>query len=140
KALFQVVELWLAFGKAKPPSIIVNDDVDMIRIVERRRAAIEGRVVERPLRRGELPDQLRELAPILFVAGATTIGGKIELVPPFVLGLRRQWHFAGFLIADQVAAHGDHRLGALWPERCKDVGRSRSPIKAGEDRLLDLES
>src|SRR5262249_48354943 len=92
-----------------------------------------------PLRRGGLPDQLRELTSILLVAGAAAIGGKIKLVPPFVLGLWGQGHLAGFLVSDQVAAHGNHGLGALWPERCKDVGGPRSPIKTGEDRLLDLE-
>src|SRR5437870_2920202 len=101
----------------------------MIRIVEGRGAAIEGRVVEGPLRRSDLPDQLRELAPILFIAGTAAIGGKIELVPPFELGLWRQGHLARFLVADQVAAHGDHSLGTLWPERRKDVGGPRSPIK-----------
>src|SRR5262249_6747434 len=85
-------------------------------------------------------DQLRELTPILFVAGTATIRGKIELVPPFVLSLWRQRHLAGFLVADQVAAHGDHRLGALWPECCEDVGSPCSPIKTGQDRLLDPES
>src|SRR5262245_34580055 len=112
----------------------------MIRIVERRRAAIEGSIVEGPLGRSDLPDQFRELTPIFFVAGPAAIGGKIELVPPFVLGLWRQGHLARFLVADQVATHGNHGLGALWPERREDVGGPRSPIKTGENRFLYLES
>src|SRR5215470_11254729 len=67
QALFQVVEFGLAFGEGQAPSIIVDHDVDMVRIVESRRAAIESGVVEIPLRRSSLPDQLRELTPILFV-------------------------------------------------------------------------
>src|SRR5215813_2875394 len=78
KALFQVVEFGLTFCEGQPPSIIVDDDVDVIRIVEGRRAAIESGVVEGTLRRSGLPDQLRELTPILFVAGAAAIRGKIE--------------------------------------------------------------
>src|SRR5262245_56172204 len=112
----------------------------MVRIVECRCAAIECRVVKIPLGRSDLPDQLRELTPILFVAGAAAIGGKVKLVPPFVLGLWRQRGLAGFLVADEIAAHRHHGPGALWPERCKDVGGSRSPVKAGENRLLDLKS
>jgi hypothetical protein len=41
----------------------------VIRIVERRRAAIERGVVEIPFRRGELPDQLGKVAPVFVVAG-----------------------------------------------------------------------
>ena len=87
-----------------------------------------------------LPDELRELVPVFVVARAAALGGEIELVPPFELGLRRQRHLAGFLAADQIAAHGDHGLAALRPERRDDVGGPRAPIEAGEDRLLDLES
>ena len=46
KPLFQIVILRLAFGQAEPPAIVVDHDRDMIRIVEGRRAAIEGGVVE----------------------------------------------------------------------------------------------
>ena len=68
----------------------------MVRIVERRGAAIEGGVVEVPLRRGELPDQPGEIAPVLVVARAAALGGEIVLVPPLQLGLRRQRHPVGF--------------------------------------------
>ena len=56
--LFQLVVFRLARGQTKPPAIIVDHDGDMIRVVEGRRAAIESGVIEIPLRRGELPDQL----------------------------------------------------------------------------------
>jgi hypothetical protein len=46
----------------------VDHDVDVIRVVERRRGAIEDGIIEVPLRRGELPDQLVELARVLAVA------------------------------------------------------------------------
>ena len=137
--LFQIVIFRLAFGEAEPPAVIVDHDVDVIRIVEGRRAAIERGVVEVPLRRGELPDELRELAPVFVVAGPAALGGEIELVPPFQLGLRRQRHLAGFLAADQIAAHRDQGLAALRPQRRDDVGGARAPIEAGEGRLLDLE-
>ena len=130
----------LAFGQCEPPPIIVDHDGDVIRIVEGRRAAIERRIIEVPLRRSKLPDELRKVVPVLVVACPAAFGGKVELVPPFELSLRGQRHLAGFLAADQITAHGHHGLAALGPERRDDVGGPRSPIETGEDRLLDLES
>ena len=59
--LFEIDIFRLALGEAQAPAVIVDDDRDMVRIVERGRAAIEGRVVEIPFRRSELPDQLGEI-------------------------------------------------------------------------------
>ena len=56
--LFELVVFRLARGKAEPPAIVVDHDGDMIRVVEGRRAAFKSGVIEIPLRRGELPDQL----------------------------------------------------------------------------------
>jgi hypothetical protein len=47
------------------PAIVVDRDGDMVRVVERARGSIEGRVIEGPFRRGELPNEPRELAPVL---------------------------------------------------------------------------
>ena len=110
---------------------------DVIRVVEGRRAALERGVVEVPLRRGELPDELGEVAPVLVVAGPAALGGEVVLIPPWELGLRRQRQLAGGLAADQIAAHRDERLAALRPERRDDVGRARAPVEAGDDRPLD---
>src|SRR5438128_2463384 len=62
KALFQRIVLWLAIGKAEPPAVIVDHDIDVIGIVERRRAPLERGIVEAPLRRGDLPDQPGKIA------------------------------------------------------------------------------
>src|SRR5215211_558456 len=53
----------------EPPAIVVDRDRDVIRILKGRRAASEGGVVEVPVRRGDPPDQLREVAPVLLVSG-----------------------------------------------------------------------
>src|SRR4029077_18361317 len=74
------------------------------------------------------------------VAGAATFRRKIKLIPPLELRLWRQRHLAGFLAADQIAAHGDHGFAALRPERCDDVGRPRANIEGCNNRLLNLES
>src|SRR6202011_3736732 len=113
---------------------------DVVRIIEGRGAAIERGIVELPLWGSEFPDELRKLAPVFVVAGTAAFSGKIELVPPFQLRLWRQGHLAGVLAADQIAAHGNHGRAALRPERRDDVGRSRSPVKAGKRCLLDPES
>jgi hypothetical protein len=41
----------------------MDHDADVIRIVEGRCAAIERRIIELPLRRSELPDELRKIVP-----------------------------------------------------------------------------
>ena len=135
----QLVVLGLTFAQTEPPAIVVNGDLDVIRIVEGCRAALEGGVVEGPFRRGGSPDQLRELAPVLVITGAAALGGEVVLVPPLQLGLRRQRLLAGRLAADQIAAHRDQPVAALRPERGDDVGGSRSPVEAGHDRVLDPE-
>src|SRR6185295_2482142 len=96
-------------------------------------------VVEAPLGRSLPPDQLIEVMPVLLVADPAAFRGEIELVPPLELGLGRQRHFAGFLVADQVSADGDERSDPLWPKRRADAGRSPAPVEAGENRLVDPE-
>src|SRR4030095_8103534 len=122
KLLFDVLIFRFTFGNSKAPPIIMDHDLDMIRIVKGRSGSIERGIIELPLGRSELPNQLRKLLSVFFVAGATTFGGKIELIPPFELSLWRQRDLASFLVADQITAHGDHGLAALRPERCEDVG------------------
>jgi hypothetical protein len=65
----------------------MDHDRDMVRVVERGRAAIEGGIVELPLRRSELSDQSVEVMPVLLVADPAALGGEIELVPPLKFGL-----------------------------------------------------
>src|SRR4051812_44059539 len=60
--LLERIELRLAFGEPEAPAVVVDGDGDVVRVVERRRAALEGGVVELPLRRSDLPDELGELA------------------------------------------------------------------------------
>ena len=140
KPLFQVVVFRLPFGQAEPPAIIMDYDRNVIRIVESRGGTIERSIVEIPLRRSELPDQLGKIVPVLVVAGAAAFGREIILIPPLQFGFWRQRHLAGLLAADQIAAHRDHRLAALRPQRRDDVGRARAPIETGDGRLLDFES
>ena len=42
--------LGFALGQPQTPPVVVDDDVDMIRVLKRRRAAIKGGVVKAPLR------------------------------------------------------------------------------------------
>jgi hypothetical protein len=78
----------------------VNDDSDVIRVIEGCGAASERCVVEAPFGRSDLPNESRELAPNFFAAEASALGGEIELIPPFELGIWRQWYLAGLLAPD----------------------------------------
>src|SRR4030088_2474181 len=71
-----------ALSNGYPPTVVVNDYRDVIRILERPRGAIERLVVKFPLRRRGLPDQLREIAAIILVAFPPSVRCKVELVPP----------------------------------------------------------
>ena len=137
--LLQLVILRLAFGKTEPPAVIVDHDRDVIGIVEGSGAALEGGVVEAPLRRGELPDQPGEIARVFLVAGAAALGGEVILVPPLQLGLRRQRRHAELLVADEIAAHRYHRLAALRPQCGDDVGGAGTPVAAADRGLLDAQ-
>src|SRR5215217_6162417 len=140
KPLFQIVILRFAFSQAEPPAVIMDHDADVIRVVEGRCAAIERGIIEVPLWRSGLPNELGKVVAVCVVASPAAFRGEIILVPPLDLSLWRQRHLVGFRAADQITTHGDHGLAALWPECRDDVGRPRSPIKTGEDRLLDLKS
>src|SRR5262245_56023361 len=115
--LVQMGIFGLAFSQREPPPIIMHHDCNVIRMVEGRCATIERRIIEVPLRRSKLPDELRKIVPVFVVACAAAFGGKIKLVPPFELSLWRQRHLAGFLAADQITAHRHHGLAALRPKR-----------------------
>src|SRR5918995_1908562 len=78
--LFELVVLRLALSESEPPTVVMDDDADVIRVVEGRRAAIERGVIEVPLRRGELPDELREIAPVFVVTVAATFRGEVKLI------------------------------------------------------------
>ena len=82
KALFQIVISCLALREAEAPTVIMDDNRNVIRIVERRGATIEGGIVEVPFWRGELPNELRKIVPVFVVAVAAAIRSKIKLVPP----------------------------------------------------------
>src|SRR5882757_3239365 len=117
----------------------MDHDGDMVWILEGRGAAIKRGVIERPFRRCRLPNQLREIVPVIFITLPTALGGEIELIPPLELGLWRQRLLAGLLSADQVTTHGNHGLAAFGPEHRHDVGGAGAPIKSADYGLLDLE-
>ena len=129
----------LALREAQPPAVVVDHDVDVVRVVERRRGAVEGGVVDVPLRRGDPPDQPGELARVAPVAEPAPLGREVEQVPPAELGLRRQRLLVDLDAPDQVAAHRDQGRAALGPERGHDRGGPRSPVEPGDGRPCDPE-
>src|SRR6476469_4423828 len=140
EAFLDVVVFPFAVGEAEAPAIVMDDDGDLIRVVERRGTAIERRVIELPLRRGDPPDQLREIFPVFVITGAPPLRREVELIPPLELGLRWQRNGARLLAADQVTADRDQRFTPLRPQGGDDVSRSRAPVEPGQNRLLDAKS
>ena len=120
---FERVVLRLALRQAQPPAIVVDHDGDMVRVVERRRAAVERGIVELPLRRRDLPDELREIAPVFVVAGAAAFGGEVVLVPPLELGARRQ-----AASCRPPGCRSDSRSRRPWP--CTRSGQSAATMLA----------
>ena len=89
KSPVQIVVFGFAFGQADSPAIIMDYDGDVIRIIEGRCGAIESGIVEIPFWRSELPNELGKIATVFVVAGPAVFRGKIVLVPPCELSLRR---------------------------------------------------
>ena len=104
ESLFQIVILRFTVRQSQPPAVIVDDDGDVVGVVERGGAALERGIVKFPLRRGELPDQLRKVMPVCLITGPAPVSGEVILIPPGELGFRRQRLLIGFLAADQVTA------------------------------------
>src|SRR6202050_3874171 len=105
KPLFQGVVFPLALSQPNPPSVIIDHDGNVVRIVEGRRSAIKRGFIEVPFRRSELPNEFREVMSVFFVAGPATVRGKIILVPLLELSLGRQRYTSGLLAPEQITAH-----------------------------------
>ena len=117
----------------------MDHDRDMIRVVEGGGGAIEQSVIEAPLWRRGLPNELGEVVPVFLIAGAAAFSGEIELIPPLEFRLRWQRLLVGLRRADQITAHGNYPFAAFGPQRRHNIGGPRSPIKTGDDCLLDFE-
>ena len=127
----------LAFGQPKPPAVIVNRDCDMIGIVERRRRAREGGIVERPAGGGRPPDQPREIAGVGGIAGAAALGGEIELIPPAALRLRGEGARVRGLAADQIAADRDEPPDPFGRKHGQDAGGAGAPVAPADEDILE---
>src|ERR1700759_2279475 len=88
EALFECVVFGFAFGEAESPTIIVNYDGNIVRVIERPGAALERVVVEVPFRRRGLPDKFREITPVLVITEHTAMRREVVLIPPLVFSLR----------------------------------------------------
>src|SRR4029079_4091231 len=75
--------------QAKTVTIGVDHDGNEVRILEGRRCAVVGRLVEAPIRRPELPQQLAELMAIEFETCAPAFTMEVVLIPVAKLALRR---------------------------------------------------
>ena len=103
--LFVIVILRFTVCQSDPPTIVMNDDGDVIRIIEGYSGAIKCGLVEVPFGRSDLPNELRKIASLFVVASPATLGGEVVLVPPLELSLWRQRLLVGGGAGDQIAAH-----------------------------------
>src|ERR1700750_1741329 len=83
---FELIKAWITLGQSETPSITVDHDIDVIRVIERRRATQKRCLIEFPLRRRELPDQLGKITPVFGITFATALCRKVVLIPPLKLG------------------------------------------------------
>src|SRR5262249_27399411 len=81
EAPLQVGVLRISFGQAETMPITVNDNVDVVRIVVRRRRPFEDGVVEGPLGRPLFPQQAGDLTAVARQPGAAALTVEVELVP-----------------------------------------------------------
>src|SRR5690349_7887585 len=82
ETLIQVVVFRYAIGQAQTAAVVMDHDGDMVGIVEGGSGTFIGGVIELPAWRRELPDQLVEVMPVLVIAGTSSVGGEVELIPP----------------------------------------------------------
>ena len=83
--LLQTIVFSLAGLQAQIPAIVVERDTNEIRIFKRLCRALERFVIERPFRRGLMPDEPVEVLGVLGVTSLTAVCGEIKQIPPFVL-------------------------------------------------------
>src|SRR5262249_6461186 len=82
-------EIRVARSVTETMAVGMDDNVDEIRIVEGRGRALVGRIIEFPIRRPELPQELAELAAIGGQSRPAPFGVKVVLAPDR-MSLRRR--------------------------------------------------
>ena len=80
QSLFQIVIFCLAFGQSKPPAIVMHHDVNVVGVGKGRCCAGVRSIVEIPLWRSLVPDELIELVNVFRIAGLADWGGEIVLI------------------------------------------------------------
>ena len=129
----------VAGDQPEPMPVGMDRHVDEVGRIEGLGRAFEGRLVERPGRRPEPPQEPGDPAPVLRQADPAPLAVEIVLAPERrLLGRRRRVHRAGDVL-DRVGIARDQRHGPLRPQRRNDAGRPAAPAVAGEDRALDAE-
>jgi hypothetical protein len=63
ESVFKIVVFRLTICESEPPAIVMNDNRNVIRVFEGRRAAVERGIIELPLRRSRLPTSPAEPNP-----------------------------------------------------------------------------
>jgi len=117
----------------------VDDDIDEIRVVEGNGGLLVRRVIEAPVGRPQLPEELAQRAAILSEASAAALGLKIVLVPvpKLILWCLRLERSCNVLNVLAVAASRHEPTHPVGPQRSDDTGRTSSPVVPSEYRARD---
>ena len=117
----------------------MNDHIDEVGIVEGARGSIEGRIVERPLRRPHAPQEARDLLPVLRQAAPPPLAVEVVLIPERrLLGRARRLHCLRNAL-DVVRIAGDERDDPHRQKSGDDASSSPAPVIPAEHGALDLE-
>src|SRR5947209_10848742 len=117
----------------------VQHDVDVVGIGEGHRGAVQGGVIEVPVRRVARPDHPRDVAPVDGETGSATLSQEVVEVPEagFEVGPDRDHGEADVL--DEVAVDRDDASTTFRPQRGGDASGAPAPVIAGEDGARDVE-
>src|ERR1700730_1210067 len=122
----------IAGRQAEAMAIAVDHDIDIIRVVEGRRRAREGGVVEMPVRRPLLPQDPGDLAPVGRKTCPAALELKIILIPQRHLTLRLGRDHGPGDILNEIAVDRHQPRAAARPQRRTDAGGPSAPVIAGE--------
>ena len=138
---FNFIIPWIAGAGREPVTMAIgmDDDRDEVGIVEGARRSLEGRIVERPVRRPHAPQEAGDASPVLGQAAPATLTVEIVLIPERrLLGRGRGLHRMRDAL-DIVRIAGDERDGPLGQESGDNASGPPAPIIPAENRALDPE-
>src|SRR5215467_6531756 len=133
------VELRITFRVEVAVAIGMNDAVDKVGVVERRRRLVVRRLRKLTRRRPLLPQQLAERATILRKAGPSAFGVEVPLIPKRRFDLWRRWTRSREDVLNRIARDEDAGAHAVRMKRRGDLGGAAAPVVTTDRKLRELQ-